>query len=131
MYWKPLHFGPKNLGLQLPIEPNQAPLIEAKRDVIFKTILEQKVKIMINIQVSLIKITSYTTMRDNRDRYSIQVKYIWSSQYLYLSELLKSCISNVLYILTIATEEIHSAKSILLLYCFISYYFIVLNKLMP
>ena len=51
-------------------------------------------------------------MRDNRDRNSFQFKY------LYLFDLLKSCISSVPYILTIATEYIHSAKSNLLLYCF-------------
>ena len=51
-------------------------------------------------------------MRDNRDRNSIQFKH-W-----YLSDLLKPCISSVLYILTIAKENIHSAKSNLLFYCF-------------
>ena len=51
-------------------------------------------------------------MRDNRDRNSFQFKY------LYLFDLLKSCISSVPYILTIATEYIHSAKS--------NYYFTVL-----
>ena len=84
---------------------------------------------MINVQISLIQITSYTKLTNNRDRNSLQnqilVLYLIQSN----SYQLKSCISNVLYILTIATKESHSAKSIPILYCFIFYYFIVLMGL--